>query len=368
MRLLLAGPKICAPWTEGRKKFVRDLIYSFGSVADVYAVTTRDHCVESVIECDAIINECSGAWQHMWGFHRGLQQALMRWRPHAVCHFPIGSFHGAYGIANVASMAGVYGQSVSVGAQCLNIAYSVSGARVSVLERLVPNFMVNQFVRGRRQIPFGTTFFGDDFLRNRMPGKTLLFMAGMSEETDERLDHVLQLRGLITLLEAGPHLSPAGFDLIVAVPLLKNPLLRDRLMKVASQYWPRSRIEVRNEIRVPEIYRDVDYFVFPYAQEEEQFIPTSVIEAMYFGVPVIVPELKFLRPLAGNGDTATTYRPGYAFSLADSIFRLEQSISKRCSIIDKASRLVRTEFSIDRTRDAILGYLGDMNATMSSTP
>lgn len=365
MRILLAAPKICPPWTEGRKRFVRDLASGFSRHHEVHVVTTADPGEQPLFAAETTCVPASGGFAHLLGFHRALERCLRIWQPDWVCHLPIGSFHKHYRYGNLASLWLADRQCRIRGLSCLTVMYAIARESSAVkLARYVKHLLANDETAGTRRIRFGMLLGDSDrpAPTTDRDGKALLFMAGMSEPTTERLEHVLSVRGLGEVLRAGRWLAPAGYRLTLAVPLLESSMLRQRLLDHTDNAWPVSALEFKGIAAVPEIFSEHDFFVFPYGREETTFVPTSVIEAMNAGLACVLPERQFLSDLHDTGRTALSYRPGNGESLA----RCLLAAAGRTGLIDtlriEAWNMVQMRYSIDGTCADLLDYYHQINA------
>lgn len=365
MKILLAAPKICPPWTEGRKRFVRDLASGFSRHHDVHVVTTAEPGEQPSFATDATCVPASGGFSHLSGFHRALGRCLRTWQPTWVCHLPIGSFHGHYRYGNLASLWLADRQCRIRGLACLTVMYAIAHESSAVeLARHVRHLLANDDTAGPRRIRFGMLLGDSDrpAPAKGRDGKALLFMAGMSEATPERLEHVLSVRGLRELLRAGHWLAPAGYRLTLAIPLLESPLLRRCLLEHPDNAWPMPALDFRGIAAVPAIFSGYDFFVFPYGREETAFVPTSVIEAMNAGIACVLPQRHFLSGLHNAGRTALSYSPGDGESLA----RCLLAAAGRDGLIDslrlEAWNMVQMRYSIEGTCADLLEYYEQIGA------
>lgn len=355
MKILLAAPEICTPWTEGRKRFVRDLCGSLARQDDVRIITTvpPGHVTDFPVSHRQVT--CGTKPGHLLSLHRLLREELTSFRPDLVCHFPYGTFRHVYRLANLWSMSHVDQACRKHGTTCFTIMYSISNeTSLNVLKASVTHLVpirlppANTDNAIRLGIDFGdwrTLAITD---RHVTHGR-LLFMAGMWQQTRARTEHVLNVRGLRLLLQAGKQLSSRGLSLTVAVPLLAAASLRDYLLQHHDNTWPDGTLRFESEAKVPDIFTSHDLFVFPYMREETQFIPTSVIEAMAAGIPVALPQLSFLAGLAGNGERAITYPAADASALADAVFAAVSDISRMNHVRTNALRYVREQMDIERS-------------------
>jgi len=314
VKVLMVAPKICTPWSEGRKKFFRDLCQATIDRWNVVALITVDDGEHSDLPVVAEEYISKSGWQHLANIRSNLAGAVRKHKPDLVCHFPFGIFSGLRGLANIWSISHVERHCRSIGVPCCTLMYSLTReADNAFYRRALRRVYVNQHGSKRRTVRFGVKLQQADMSRSNSTisvEKNILFMAGLAEEKDERLDYALDVRGLRFLLRAGDRLQKRGYRLIVAIPLLRNKRLRERLANEADNRWSSASIEYCENLPFPDIYRRTHVFAFPYASEELQFVPTSVIEAMHFSVPVILPKLNFLTPFYEVDGRVIAYEKG----------------------------------------------------------
>jgi len=364
MRILLAGPKICSPWTEGRKRFVQDVAVMLGASHEVRVLTSVEKGETTQFAVPWVAPVADTGARHLRQFHTSLSRLLKEWRPELVCHFPISSFHGKYRLGNLASMWLADHQCSWHGIPCLTLMYAISlESSVVEVRRWVRHLLVNQYTKGARQIRFGAALPEHAAMSAPGNGRSLLFMAGMAEPTAERLEYVLRVRGLATLLRAGEQLANSGFRLTVAVPLLADPALRASLLQTPGNTWPIEQLNLLDTIKVPDVFDGHDYFIFPYGRDEPQFIPNSVIEAMHYGVPTVLPRLSFLRHLIRDDTTSFSFFPGDSDDLVRVLCAAISNTPHCQEVRRNAALMVRKEFNIAGTCEDILAYFSSLTPT-----
>jgi len=298
MKVLMVAPRICTPWSEGRKKFFRDLCEEASNRWDIAALITLDSGEASDLPVPAFEHRCTRGWQHLTRIRFNLAEAIRQHQPDLVLHLPFGEFSGLRGLANVWAIRSVERICARVGVVCFTLMYALTSEAGTCYHRhALRKVYFNQHSAASRTVRFGVRLPEADQRFAAKPAqheKNILFMAGMAEQTPERLEHVLSTRGLRFLLRAGERLQAEGYRLIVAIPLLRNQALLDSLRQYCDNRWPAEAIEYFAQLDLPEIYLRTHVFAFPYANEELQFVPTSIVEAMHYSVPVIVPKMKFL--------------------------------------------------------------------------
>ncbi|MBW2119932.1 MAG: glycosyltransferase family 4 protein, partial [Deltaproteobacteria bacterium] len=355
MKILLVAPEICSPWTEGRKRFVRDLGFALSKEHDVILLCTK--AKGQTTDFPVPYKSAERGWGpfHLIFLHNAIGPLINNFKPHLVCHFPYATFQHIYRLANTWTMWKIDRLCRRHSVPCFTIMYSISKeATPEMLKPWVSNLVLNQFSFGyEKQVRLGICFDNKTpVLERRKPiprNPKLLFMAGMWQQTHKRLKYVLERRGLSTLLRAGKKLTETGAQLIVAVPLLENPELRDLLLRDSNNTWSKECIKLIGEVPLPDIFESVDLFVFPYAREESSFLPTSVIESMAWGTPVILPDHDFLAYLRQDGRTAFSFPAGNSDQLANIITDLLNDPDKYNTVRENGMHYVRKEMSIEQS-------------------
>jgi len=351
MKVLIVAPKICTPWTEGRKKFVCDLVDQASNRWDLHGLTTLDPDEKTNLPTSFDTYEVSSPRDHLLIPVGSLSKKLTDINPDLVCYFPFGAFHGIRGIANLWSIWRFSRICRKHGIPAITLMYSLTMEANSLFHRLfLKNVYFNQHTGKTRGIRFGVKFPQQEtIIGTENSGKNLLFMAGTSAFNAERLEYVLDVRGLRILFQAGKALSTMGYRLIVAVPFLSNPDTAKFLRNLPDNTWPDDSLELKGEVSIPSIYEYCQAFVFPYGQEEKQFVPTSVVEAMHYRIPVILPNLDFLSPFYKSRPLALMYDNGSLDSLIQCINRLDQTPEIVNEITRQAAGFVDTEYDIAQT-------------------
>lgn len=351
MKVLIVAPRICTPWTEGRKKFVRDLITATEGRWELCGLVTVDPGESTRLPESFETRVVANTRDHLFFLAGNLKQAITRHKPDLVCHFPFGTFAGLRGLGNLWAISTIARTCRKAGVPCCTIMYSLTAEADTALHRyLLKDVHLNQYLGGRKGIRFGVHLApntSDAF--HDASSRTLLFMSGAAEPTSENLEYVLDVRGLRYLLKAGATLSQHQYKLVVAVPLLRDAGMLERLRHHPDNKWPGSHIEFRTEVTLPEAFRGTSAFVFPYGQEEKQFVPTSIVEAMHFGIPVVLPRLRFLAQFCSPEGKAFVHEPRDVESLVAQILRLGDEAGEVEAIRKRAAAFVDSEYSIAST-------------------
>ena len=183
-------------------------------------------------------------------------------------------------------------------------------------------------------------------------------MAGMPNATAERLEYVLKVRGLGQLLQAGKILHPAGVDLIVASPVFGNPDLAQALRRHPLNGWADGALRIAETghltVTVPAIFDQCDLFVFPYAEPITRFTPTSIVESLLSGVPVVMSDLPFLCELAPQFEAVETFRNGDAGDLAQKVLGLLDAPNRLEELSQRARTAAERHFSIQTSARRLL--------------
>jgi glycosyltransferase involved in cell wall biosynthesis len=320
MKVLFVAPKLCSPWSEGRKKFVRDLLETAAQRWDCSLLATFDEG-ERAFELQNgqhLVFPVRRSYEHLLELRRNFKQAMDRFEPDLVVHFPFGAFAGIRSLGNLWIISAIQSYCRRRHVPEITLMYSVTSEASSALHRrILDKTWRNQYSGHHRRIRFGVALPPWDAGPRQRLSKRLLFMAGMAEPTRERLDYVLSVRGLSLLLRQGERLRSFGCRLTVAVPILDRPDLV-AILRDAAASWD-SDVEFIALASVPGVFLEHDVFIFPYAREEIQFVPTSVVEALHYGTPVVLPRLEFLRPFHGTPGRVVTFSAGDGDELVSAI-------------------------------------------------
>jgi len=287
---------------------------------------------------------------HTLAVVRALPGFLRARKPEIVFHFPYGTFRSYYGTANRAYMRRIDAICHQHEIPCLTVMYSID--ENTTADRL--SRAVSCLVAGRQEgwkgpvVEPGLSRHGwPDRLHTGNHGKTLLFMAGMWEPSPGRLEHVLDVRGLGTLLEAGDRLASAGVRLCIASPLFSKERLRRAVLKHPGNTWTEGSVVFQATVRVPDAYFQAGLFVFPYRAAINQFVPTSVVESMFAGTPVVISDLPLFKRLINEGSTAFPFQAGDAGSLARVALQALGDPGMRAQVASAARTLAEANWSIE---------------------
>jgi glycosyltransferase involved in cell wall biosynthesis len=307
MKFLFVAPEICTPYTEGRKRFVLDLIDTLEKKDQVFLLTTTQVGQETTFSIPFKSVLCQHGAQHLAFLICNLSKVIREFNPDVVCVFPYGTFRGMYWYASTWFMKMIDLVCQKNRVVCLTIMYSIDETTTAqALQKKVSNLAISQRHGWTGNVVnVGLRYKHWEFSQSKNDKeRVLLFMAGMWQQTCLRVEHIINVRGLGALLKVGELLSKKGVKLIVAAPLFANEQCRNYLLSHPLNSWPESSITLLSEVSIPDVYSMADVFVFPYQKEITQFIPSSVIESMLASTCVAMSDLNFLKPLAQNGNTA----------------------------------------------------------------
>ena len=321
-RLLVVAPEICSPWTEGRKNLVRDLINELSKKYELVLLTAQHGNDIDLPGCRQLTRHCRHPVCDLFHIWRQLPKLIKSFQPDGVLHFPYGSFRSIRGPANSWIIRRVEKACLDSGIKCLTILYSAD--KRSALDKLsgkITNLVVGPGSEWRgKTLDLGVnTGQWPNRPKRRPDNNRLLFMAGMWQPDLERLEHVIQRRGLGLLLQAGKRLSENGVHLTVACPLLSSLHLRTALLTHRLNSWPEEMISLEPAVKVPDIYYAADLFIFPYQADIPVFRPTSVIEAMMAGTATVLSDKPFLKRSMGVQGNAYWFRSDDQEDLAATI-------------------------------------------------
>ena len=240
---------------------------------------------------------------------------------------------------------------------CLTIMYSIDASVTpEKLDRLVSHLVLGERDSWQGDvIDPGLRFDHWPKIDNKSAGPpTVLFMAGMHQQRKNRVDHVLEARGLNVLLKTGVILARDGVRLIIASPVFENPSWRKYVLNSRFNSWPEDTIAFESVVSVPEIFSRTDLFVFPYGRQIQHFVPTSVTEAMLAGVPVVISDLPLFKGLIKDGETGFVFKAGDHESLAEKIRRAFADRQRIRQIGEASRQYARTRWSIERSAQQLM--------------
>lgn len=290
--IVLVAPGAHPPLTEGRKLFVLDL-----------AETLRGR--------GAAVEVISGSADAGGG--RAIHQSLKRLRVRcksrsridAIGVFPYGRFEGFRRVANEWLIARTLACARRYRIPALPVFYSCAGLSIEEVDRKFAPALAIGMSKGRVDaLSLGVSREMRGWLPARPTIRRLLFLCGYQQATSEALHGVLYERGLFDLLAAGNGLANAGMRLSVAIPFLREESMRARVLDLAKRICPDLHIDLQDSVDPSSAFAGYDAFMFPYRSDHAVFVPTSLLEAMLAGIPVIASRHKMYRSLTGSGSNA----------------------------------------------------------------
>ena len=356
MRLLLVAPGICTPYTEGRKRFVLDLSNELAREDEVFLLTTTKAGQHTRVSVPHQTVELGHGSLHLVSLIMRLPRMIREFRPDMVCVFPYGTFRHIYGYASKWFMAAVDRICRHYAVSCQTIMYSIDEhADPRCLQRYV-----SSLVLGPRPDWDGPVVnLGLDCTKWALPQsqtpkrRHILFMAGMWETTEDRVDHVIDVRGLGMLLQAGSRLAEQGVKLVAAAPLFSSEKCRDYARSHRLNTWPEAALEFRAEVVVPDIYGVAELFVFPYGGDITHFVPTSVLESMLSGTAVAFSASAFLLPLAQGGSCAYLFDAGDVEQMTQVILEALDHVDERRRRAENARQYVLGNWCVEKSAGQI---------------
>lgn len=345
--MLLVAPGATAPFTEGRKLLVRDLCDS---------LTVRGLKVEVVHGSPASF-AIRMAWQAVRELRLRCDSSVP---PDAVVAFPFGTFSGARAVVNSWFVRRAEEICRRRGIRFTSLFYSCAGLSLEQLgDRFGPALAVGR--RGRNIIPvhlgIGRNLPSETPQRERL--RRALFLCGYQQPSYVARRAVLKERGLIDVLRAGSALAEAGVSLTVAIPFLRHPRARQWLYRIANRICPGLTIEALGEVDPVALLASHDVFLFPYRSEHAVFVPTSLLEAMLIGVPVIAADHAMYRELTMSQDVPRCglYRPREPKELAAQLIVMSSEYAAAARRARVTAAVVRHSWNMGRCTDELLAAL-----------
>jgi glycosyltransferase involved in cell wall biosynthesis len=362
MRLLFVAPGAMPPWTEGRRNFVRDLVAEFR--ARGVEVDVARGAEPEPIAADALNTAPStlpGPMQALRLTDHALRVALRRaqGRPTHVLVFPYGRFDGARGLLNRLSVARWRKTARAAGVPSLCVLYSCAGRELDWAAReLSPCAAIASSHVGVRDVHLGIAHASRCWQAPDMQPFRILFMAGYQQASSASIDGVLYERGLDDLLRSGSALVGAGIELTIAIPFLRVASARTTLARRVARLAPELSVRYWNEVSADAAFTEHHAFVFPYRRPHAVFVPTSLLEAVSAGIPVIASEQPMYRRLLDDA-VAPEWRhtPGDVRGLMQCLRALRRDYDAAVHGALLARARVRQTWTLARAADDVLAAL-----------
>ncbi len=349
MELLFVAPGARAPWTEGRKNMVRDLVDEL--LDRGYRVRVLTGSVNRSAAADVVLvllQLCRSLWTDR--------------RVHVV-QFPFGRFSGIRGWVNRGSALAVRCICRVARVSLLTVVYSVDGMPVEQARRWFgPLAAVGSEVAEGYFLHLGVDPITLDNSEGSFasPGQ-LLFLCGYQDPSEAAVAGVLDERGLRHLFEACGRMSRA-LELTVAIPFLRDSQARSRIAAVASELCPNVALRLDGSMRPADALRSHDAFVFPYLAEHEVFVSTALLEALLIGVPVVARDRRMYRSLTRAHGQARCIlaRDDSIEALSDAIGECLDNLPGARAKAAQQCEALRAEWSRSRMTDDLVDALQDL--------
>lgn len=355
MKFVFVAPEISSPYTEGRKRFVRDLITALNDEHRLFLLTTQKPGAYTQVDADFASQEIGHSALHLLYLIQRLPKIIREQKPDLICLFPYGTFRHIYGLVNKAFIGIINRICRHYGIPCLTIMYSMDEyIHLEQLNRYADHVAVtNHHSDAEWVIDIGLPCFPEDQLqpdkKGAMNTRNILFMAGMWETTIQRVEHVIDTRGLEHLLKIGHILAEQGIRLIIAAPLFSSSECQEYLLAHPLNSWPEGSIRFYDEVKVPDIFDQCDIFAFPYQKHIKQFTPTSVLESMCAGRCVAISDIPLFQSLAADGKNAFILPLENSQEMAKVLIEAIESPQKRKQKELTAKAFIDDNWSIKRS-------------------
>lgn len=342
MHIVLLAPGAGAPWTEGRKNLVRDLYFEF---------LHRGHDVSmlSGISMDAggLRITLSSLFQ-CWACFRGNKPDLL------IC-FPYGRFRGLRGAVNIFFAISARMLSALFKVRVLTLLYSADGRALSSLRKLFgPLAAIGCDAKEVAFVHLGLAEQLPRWTGSQAQVPRLLFLCGYQQARYHSVRGVLEERGFRLLMEALSRLR-TPVHLTVAIPFLRDAGARAALAK-ASTIASNVEIQWQSDGDPRMALAAHDAFIFPYQAEHEVFVPTSMLEAMAIGIPVVATDLAMYGRLTRQDGLpgCFLFPPGDSAALAACIEQFLQDPAAAGTMAERQRNRITEDWNIARTADDVL--------------
>ena len=363
--LLIIAPGFTAPWTEGRKNFIRDLIPYFKQHVNLGILNANVGWQKIDSFLGPVTNYSHSAEKsiQLLSLYFSLKRLLKSSdRPDIIVHFPYGSFGGVRGVANYLSIAKTHQLINDYGIPCLTVLYSMAGGDLQHLCEKIPNLAT---VKSKdwpgHVVNVGININIENNLEIVKNDKKLLFIAGYQENKASLLNSILHDRGLIDIIDIGEQLAENGFCLTISIPLLKHKKLRNELLSLLQKKAPSLPVKLEHEVNVYDSFSRNNLFIFPFRKNYNVFVSTSVLEAMSSGIPVIISNLPMFIPLIGTKNLfCGSYIAGEPSRLLEAILHACENWDETIAKSKEAKEHVAKNWSIEKSAFQLMELVDEM--------
>lgn len=335
-RLLFVAPGVEPPWTEGRKLFVRDLERE----------AQRRGIAVGVLGAAGVAR-----WRQPLAAARALARELAAAPPTHAAVFPFGTFAGVRGAVNrwfvrralqACRAAGVPATTVLYSAPAGELArLARSGGRTCAVGHATPEGPLLCLGLDREEVPWTPPV-----------GRDVLFLSGYQDPSPRSVRAVLDERGLRTLLDA--FVALPGRRLSVAIPFLRDARALATVRDECIARGIADRVALQDEVDVDAAMRTHALLAFPYERLHDAFVPTTLLEALARGMPVVASERPMYAGLLHSvGAACTTHRAGDAPDLARAIASALSDYEATVVRAASARAAIAAEWTIARAFDAL---------------